>query len=59
MVMIDRHPDGKKKHSLDVEGVYNLPHFLSPTWLPHGQLLAIVEGAVSLSQCYSLRLILI
>ena len=55
MVMIDRHLDGKKKHSLDVDGVYNL----SPIWLSHGQLLAIVEGVVSLSQCYSLRLILI
>ena len=59
MVMIDRHLDGKKKHSFDVEAVYNLSHFLSPIWLPHGQLLAIVKGVVSLSQCYSLRLILI
>ena len=44
--MIDRQLDGKKKRYLDVEGVCNL----SPTWLPHGQLLATVEGTASLPQ---------
>ena len=59
MVIIDRHLDGKKKRSLDVEGVYNLSLSLSPTWLLHGQLLATFKGAASLTQCKLLLLILI
>ena len=38
-----------------VEGVYNLPLFLSPTWLPHGQRWATVKVAVSLTQCLILN----
>ena len=52
MVIIDRHLDGKKKRSLDVEGVYyNLSLSLSSTWLLHGQLLATFKGAASQTQC--------
>ena len=45
--MIERHLDAKIKHSLDVEGVYNL----SPTLLLHGQLWATVEEAALLIGC--------
>ena len=42
--MIDRHLHAKKKHSLDIEGVFNPSPFLSPTWLPHGQLWILLIG---------------
>ena len=59
ILMINRHLEAKKKHSLDVEGVYYFSPFLSPTWLPHGRLWATVEETALLTWCYSLRLILI
>ena len=49
--MIDRHLNAKKKHSLDVEGVFNLSPFFPPTWLPHGQLWTTAEGAALLTRC--------
>ena len=42
--MIYRHLDAKKKHLLDVEEVYNLSPFLSPTWLPPRPILSHCRG---------------
>ena len=42
--MIYRYLDAKKKHLLDVEEVYNLSPFLSPTWLPSRPILGHCRG---------------
>ena len=52
ILMIDRNVDATNKHSLGVERVCNLSlFFLSPTWLPHGQICATGERAASLTWC--------
>ena len=43
ILMIGRHLDVKKKHSLDLKFVF-ISFAFSSTWLPHGQLWASVEG---------------